>query len=301
MLTCPINTERKHAKKNIFNTYVPTLLATAFVLFFSQQAAAQNYSGEASAFRLCGSECGLSRYYVAGSRVNSATAKGITNAAPITADRIWRNVADLNAITPLPNADLRIAGTPNIEFASSRYEITANRIGFSQKSEEMTTKSISDLSETKAGTKLFWGDSFRVTSTTLSAGTPIRIEIKRSVGGAGQVSDFSFYSVSTETYFNKNKLVDLNYSIAKAPGGTDVIIGDAVETRTIQARVGEIFTIESLLSIVDGLEAKANSSEYLTGAFDSVGYEIRLDPNSAASSQACLRSFSGTYRSGDCR
>jgi membrane-associated protease RseP (regulator of RpoE activity) len=276
------------------------ILAGAVPTASSQDANAQHSDATASSFRLCGNECGLSLYYVGLSRFNSATAKGKTNAAPVADDRIYRNVADLNRVLRLPSEDIRLAGVQGIEFANSRYEITANRIGFSQKSEDLTANSIGALSEVKAGTRLLWGDTFRVSSRTLAPGTPVSIQIQRSVGGAGQASDFAFYWVATETYHNRNKLVDLNYTIARAPGGADVIVGDAVETQTIQARVGESFTIESLLSILDGVEGKAGTRQFLTEAFDSVGYEIRLDPGSASSTQACLRSISGTFVSGRC-
>jgi hypothetical protein len=274
------------------------ILATA-PLANSQNPGNQSHGGLPS-FRLCGNQCGPSLYYVGLSRFNSASAKGKTNAAPEANDRIYRNIADLRTVLSLPSEDIRLAGVQGVEFASSRYEITANKIGFSQKSEDLIANSISDLSEVKAGTRLFWGDSFRVTSRTLAPGTTVKVEIKRTVGGAGQASDFAFYWVAAETYHNRNKLTDLNYTIARAPGGTDVIIGDAVETRTIQARVGESFTIEGLLSILDGVEGKAGTRQFLTEAFDSLGYEIRIDPTSAASAQACLRSLSGTFVSGRC-
>ncbi len=275
------------------------ILTPVTLSVWAQDSGTQSYSA-APTFRLCGNECGASRYYVGISRSNSATAKGKTNAATVADDRIFGNVANLNRVLALPSEDIRLAGVQGIEFASSRYEIRAHRIGFSQKNEDLTATSITELSEVKAGTRLLWGDTFRVTSRTLALGTPVRVEIKRSVGGAGQASDFAFYWVATETYHNRNKLVDLNYTIARAPGGADVIVGDAVETRTIQAKVGETFTIESLLSILDGIEGKAGTSQFLTEAFDSLGYEIRLDPASASSTQACLRSSSGSFVSGLC-
>jgi hypothetical protein len=275
------------------------ILSVVASFSFAQDSGAQSV-GASSGFRLCGNECRHSRYYVGISRFNSASAKGRTNAAVVADDRIFSNIADLDRVLSLPSEDNRVAGVQGVEFASSRYEIRAHRIGFSQKNEDLLAKSVSDLSEVKAGTRLFWGDTFRVSSRTLALGTPVRVDIKRSVGGAGQASDFAFYWVATETYHNRNKLTDMNYLIARAPGGTDVVIGDAVESRTIQVRIGEAFTIEGMLSILDGVEGKAGTSQFLTDAFDSLGYEIRLDPTSASSMQACLRSFSGSFVSGSC-
>lgn len=276
-----------------------SVLAACVFSAYAQQTNTQT-SAAASGFRLCGSECGSSLYYVGLSRFNSATAQGQTNASPIANERIYRNVSDLDNVVPLPSISLRNVGVQGVEFASSRYEITANRIGFSQKSEELTAISLNALSEVKAGARLLWGDSFRVSSRTLTRGTPVSVNITRTVGGAGSASDFAFYWVATETYHNRDKLVDLNYTIARAPGGADVIVGDAVETQTVRARVGDVFTIESVLSIVDGVEGRANSSQFLTGAFDSLGYEVKLDPGAASTTQACLKSFSGTYMSGNC-
>jgi hypothetical protein len=297
-----VNRKPKHSlgAKHVLSQIVAlSMIAASVFPAFAQQTNTAT-SGQASGFRLCGNDCGASLYYVGLSRSNSATAQGQTNASPIGDERIYRNVSNLDTVLPLPSTSLRNVGVQGVEFASSRYEITANRIGFSQKSEDLTAISLDALSEVKAGARLLWGDSFRVSSRTLARGTPVRVEITRTVGGAGSASDFAFYWVATETYYNRDKLVGLNYTIARAPGGADVIVGDAVETQTIRARVGDVFTIESLLSIIDGVEGKANSSQFLTGAFDSVGYEIRLDPSAASTAQACLKSFSGTYISGNC-
>jgi hypothetical protein len=249
-------------------------------------------------FALCGSECNSSLFYVGNNFSNNATAKGVSSFANKQPDRIFRNIANLGQVLNLPFVDRRKAGTPNVEFADSKYEITANKIGFSKKSEEITATSLSGLSDVKATVKLFWGDTLWVTSGTLPIGSNVQVQVKRIMGGSGDASIFSFYDVNSETYINGNKIVSLNYKLSKAPDGPNVETGTVQEISLFTAKVGQLFNVESLLEVIDGVTARSNSTHFLTGASDSVTHEIIL---SATSSQnACLRSASKMFGSGNC-
>ncbi len=249
-------------------------------------------------FALCGGECNFSLFYVGHNFSNNATAKGVSNFANKQPDRIFKNVANLGQILNLPIVDRRKAGTPNVEFTDSGYEITANKVGFSKKSEEITATSLSGFSDARATVKLFWGDTLLVTSGTLPVGSNIQVQIKRTIGGSGDASNFSFYDVNSETYLNGNKVVSLNYKLSKAPDGPNVETGNVQESFLLTAKVGQSFNVESLLEVIDGVAARNNSTHFLTGASDSVTHEVTL---SATSSQtACLRSASKMFGSGNC-
>jgi hypothetical protein len=249
-------------------------------------------------FALCAGECNFSLFYVGHNFSNSVTAKGISNFAGKQPDRIFKNVANLGQILNLPLVDRRKSGTPNVEFADSQYDITANKVGFSKKSEEITATSLGGFSDARATVKLFWGDTLWVTSGTLPVGSNVQVQIKRIIGGSGDASIFSFYDVNSETYINGNKVIDLNYKLSKAPDGPNVETGNIQESFLLTAKVGQSFNIESLLEVIDGVAARRNSAHFLTGASDSVTHEVTL---SATSNQtACLRSASRMFGSGNC-
>jgi hypothetical protein len=292
-----------------------TLTALVFCAFCAQTLSAQSIQNkrddkvvekeglensifQADRFVLCGTECQPSRYYVGYNYSNNATAKNESSLSTPRPDRVFRNIANLNQVLSLPFVDRRRKGMPNVEFADSRYEITANKIGFSKKSEEMTATSVASLSDIKATVKLFWGDTFRVTSNTLPFGAPVEIELQRTMGGSGDISALAFYDVNSETYLNGNKVVALNYKVARSPNGINVETGTGAASVIVTVRVGEIFNVESLLEVIDGIAAQNNSSQFLTGASDSVAHDVKLTTTSAT--QACLRSSSGTYSSGNC-
>jgi hypothetical protein len=127
----------------------------------------------------------------------------------------------------------------------------------------------------------------------------LNIAIDRSVTGAGEASAMAHYDVLSKTYVNGLEVPLLTYAIVKAPGGLDQILGQAVMRSEVAVQVGRRFTMEAVLTIVDGLAPSrvSASSEYLRDAFDGAGYTISIQPGLGL----CLRSASGKFKSGDCQ
>jgi hypothetical protein len=189
------------------------------------------------------------------------------------------------------------SSTPTFNFA---HNIERFEIGNVKKTENLRTFSAVNTG-VQAFADLTWGDTLWVVPTTAAGASvqALNVVIDRSVTGAGEASAMAHYDVLSKTYVNGLELPLLTYAIVKAPGGLDQILGQAVMRSEVAVQVGRRFTMEAVLTIVDGLAPSrvSASSEYLRDAFDGAGYTISIQPGLGL----CLRSASGKFKSGDCQ
>jgi hypothetical protein len=244
-------------------------------------------------FGLC-KDCNGTKYYVGYNRTNSVNIGSQQATFPVKADTILQNTTKLNT----PNVDERKVDRQDGNFISAVHRIEALRIGASEKSELMTVNTKEGNAAAKATVKLMWGDTFNVTSKTLANGTPIKVNLKRTIGGFGNpVTDHAYYHAISKTLLNGQAISELNYALKKQPGvgQKDQSTGKNDSTYVIDTKIGETFTVEALQEVTDGVNSHASAPQKLNGA-DSVEYEITLENPSSA----CLTSSSGTFRTGVC-
>ncbi len=259
------------------------------------------FSQDSPKFALCNnSECQQSSYYVGFNRTNSVTLNGQEVKLPQQADTILVNTPDLATKNGLPNVDERSLDQEDGNFVSSIHRIDRAQVGVLRKSELMNVHTKLPGSAITASVKLFWGDTFTVTSSTLAKGTPVTVVIERAIGGFGNpVTDNAFYQASFTTLVNRQTVNDLTFKLQKNPGQgqKDQISGKDKVTHTLQAKVGDTFTVESLMEVVDGVKVDTNLHQTLNGA-DAVRHSMTLTP--AQHNTVCLLSASGKMNAGKC-
>jgi hypothetical protein len=138
-------------------------------------------------------------------------------------------------------------------------------------------------------------------SETLDKGTPVMITIERHISGFGNpVTDQAAYDASFATFVNGQSLNDLGFTLKKAPGKgqTDQVSGKQQATYIINAKVGDTFTIESLMEVVDRVKADGTSYQMLNGA-DAVQHQITIEEQHR--NAVCLLSASGKLNAGNCK
>ncbi|MBL1176968.1 hypothetical protein [Pantanalinema sp. GBBB05] len=218
---------------------------------------------------------------------------------PQQVDTILLEPRDLS-IHRLPNIDEKSLDREDSNFVSSIHRIEKLQVGLLRKSELMNLHTKFTDSSILASVKLFWGDTFTVTSQTLAKGTPVKITIERTISGFGNpATENAFYRANFITLFNGQPVKELTFGLTKEPGQEqkDQVSGKDKVVHILQAKVGDTFTVESLMEVKDGVKAGANSHQMLNGA-DAVQHRIELAAEQ--SHEACLQSASGQLNSGKC-
>lgn len=272
-------------------------ILAAFSDFFILKASSQS----TSKFLLCSINCYQSKYYVGYNRTNIANLGNKKSYLQVKPDTIFLNIYNATSKNVLPDIDERKVDREDGNFVSSMHRIENLQIGFSKKSELMNVNTTLNNSYTKATVKLFWGDTFTISSQTLAKRVPVKVNVERIIGGFGNpVTDYAYYQASSRTFLNSRLIDDMNFNLKKEPGvgQKDQMLGKDKKIYTINTKVGDTFTIESLQEVTDGVDANAAGYQTLNGA-DSVLYKITLADKS--NNSVCLKSASGTFKSGNCK
>lgn len=226
-------------------------------------------------FVLCGSACGDGKFYVGYSHTNLVTLDGATSSLPKQKDNIFLHVADLKKSDLFPKINEQRIDLENGNYASSLYRFEGIRVGFMRKSESMNVAAKS-MSEAGASVNLLWGDTLKISSSTLRPGTPIVIQIQRNISGFGApATDYAYYNLKSQTVWNGRLLPNLDFTLEKKPGvgELDKKVGNEKSTILVNAEVGDTIKIESLMVVKDGVVA-SSSPQMLNGA-DGVEYKIK--------------------------
>lgn len=249
-------------------------LLALFVMSVSLSASTVKASD--AGFILCGSECGVAKYYVGYSRMNQATLNQSITKLPHNEEKIYPQTADLKKREPAPNIDEQKNNRGNGNFVSSIHRIEDVRVGFMKKSELMNVTTNSSA-QAKAMARLIWGDTLTVTSKTLPNGTPVMLQIQRNMGGFGDpVTDFAYYNAKSQTFLNRQPIPTLDYTLEKkpGPGQKDRERGQAKATLLVKVRVGDVLKLESVIAIQDGV--LSNSTPQTLNGADSVEHQVKV-------------------------
>jgi hypothetical protein len=241
-------------------------------------------------FTLCGSECGDAKFYVGYNRTNSAKLDRAISSSPTQQYKIYPHIADLQKSDLFPNINEQKIDLENGTYVTSLHRLDGIRVGFMRKSELMNVTAKS-AAETGASVHMVWGDTLKISSGSIRRGTPVKLQIQRTVGGFGApVTDFARYKLKSQTFVNGRFLPDLDYTLEKKPGVGQVEkkVGNDKLTTSIIAEVGDTIKLESLLMVDDGVVA-SSTPQILNGA-DSVEYNIKVLTHGVD-----LRSESGTF------
>jgi hypothetical protein len=252
-------------------------------------------------FSLCGSDCGQAQYYIGYNRTNTAKIGEKESVLPSKPDTVLVNTSNLSFTRSLPDVDEKTVDLEDGNFVNSIHRIERAQIGNFLKTEMMSVRTNKPNSLAKATVKLFWGDTFAVTSKTLPSGTPVKVNIERISGGFGNpVTDYAHYEATYQTFIDGKAIADLYLTVAKKPGvgEQDKKTGKPQTTYTINTQVGATFTVESLLEVLEGVNVDAKSYQMLNGS-DAIEYKIKLADETKIA--ACLTSASGTFSSGKCQ
>lgn len=254
-----------------------------------------------SLFFLCGAECGKAKYYVGYNRANKVKLGTKLSSLPAKPDAIFSDIDSIANYKNLPDIDERKIENRDSDFVISIHKIEESKIGSLKKSETLKVYTNQINSSAESQSKQFWGDTFVVTSNKLKRGTPVKVNIRREIGGYGNtVTTYAHYDVQNKTFLNGRVIKDLDFALKKDPGfgQKDKISGKDKITYTLITEVGDTFTIESLLEVTDGVKVNTKTkNEALDGA-DSVLHTITL-PNESRTT-ACLKSASGVFNDGKC-
>jgi hypothetical protein len=273
-----------------------SVLLAAMAICAAQTSPAQEDKGR-SANDTAGFRLSVEAPYYIGHNKTVAVIRGLERRAlqPMP-PRIW------NGVSMLSEQQLRSLET---EFSRPAVQIQHGyeqlQIGALKKVEEFATQSAPEIGVQAIAT-LFWGDTLVVRPKTgtaaASSATPTIVTIERSIGGSGVASSLAYYRAASSTYVNGREVPQLDYVLAKDPGGTDEVIGASVVRYELAVPVGQRFRLEALLTILDGLDTDARSagSEYIKDGSDSSSHQVTIAPNQGL----CLTSASGTFKSGDC-
>jgi hypothetical protein len=241
-------------------------------------------------FVLCGSECGDGKFYVGYNHTNLVKLDQAVVSLPKQKDKFFLHVADLKKSDRFPSINEQRIDLENGNYASSLYRFEGVRVGYMRKSESMHVASKS-TAEAGSTVNMLWGDTLKISSSTLRRGTPVVIQVQRNISGFGApATDFSYYKLKSQTLWNGSFLADLDYTFEKQPGVGELEkkIGNEKSTISINAEVGDSIKIESKTVVKDGV-ISSSSPQVLNGA-DWVEYNIKtLTPG------VDLRSESGVF------
>ncbi|MGA7938106.1 MAG: hypothetical protein WCA35_31445, partial [Kovacikia sp.] len=268
-------------------------------IFYGRASSA--LSQPVSRFSLCASkDCNQSKYYVGYNRTNSVVLQGEEAKLGQKPDTILANVSDIALKNSFPEIDEQLIDREDGNYVSSVHRIPKVQIGFLRKSELMRVHTNQADASATATVKLFWGDTFTVTSRTLQQGSPVTVFIERIGSGFGNpVTDNAFYQANFKTFLNGQSLNNLDFNVKKEPGKgqKDQVSGSDKVTFALNTKVGNSFTLESLLEVKDGVMSGADADQKLNGA-DQVQHRINLAPEQI--NVVCVQSVSRKFSSGKC-
>lgn len=214
--------------------------------------------------------------------------------------KIYPHVADFQAQEPAPNIDEQHLEVGDQE-AVSVHRIDEARIGFVKKSEDLSLPGLPPETQRSgkviATSELIWGDTLRVSSTRLSPGSPVALQIERELGGGfgKPATDYANYRLTSQTWVNGRLVPKLDYQLAKypGPGEVDREQGNGLASASVLVKVGDAVTLESRLQVKDSVVA--SDAPQVLDSNDSVTYRLAL-----LSDDSCATSDSGLLTVGDC-
>ena len=258
-------------------------------------------------FVLCGENCSelspdknTEAYFVGYGRSQHLELAGEVIDLPRRQLKMYPHVADFQTQEDTPNIDeqhLKVGA----QEAVSVHRIDDVKIGFVKKSEDLSLPGLSPEQQRSgkvaATSELVWGDSLRISSTRLSEGSPVALQLEREMGGGfgKPATDYANYRLTSQTWVNGHLLPKLDYQLAKypGPGEADREQGSAKAAVSVLVKVGDAVTVESRLQVKDGVVA-SDDPQVLDGN-DSVTYRLTL-----LSDDSCATSDSGLLTVGDC-
>lgn len=261
----------------------------------------------ADGFVLCGEDCSeLSAdtsneaYFVGYGRGQHLELAGEVIDFPNRKLKIYPHVTDFQSQENTPNVDEQHLNVGAKE-AISVHRIDDVRIGFLKKSEDLSLPGLSPEAQRSgkinATSELVWGDTLRISSTRLSEGSPVALQIEREMGGGfgKPATDYANYRLISQTWVNGHLVPKLDYQLAKypGPGEADREQGSGKAAASVLVKVGDAVTVESRLQVKDGVVA-SDDPQILDGN-DSVTYRLAL-----LSDDSCATSDSGLLTVGDC-
>ncbi|NJN30844.1 MAG: hypothetical protein HC824_10800 [Synechococcales cyanobacterium RM1_1_8] len=261
-------------------------------------------SAWAAGFVLCGNLCTAAdpsaSYFVGYGRSNHVELAGQVADLPLGPLVIYPQVADFQTQETVPNVDeqrLAVAGHQ----AQAIHRIDQLRIGEVAKSEALSLSALPPdqqrSGKIKATAELVWGDTLHISSKRLPQGSPLALQIERTLGGQflRPATDYVNYRLSSQTWVNGRLVPKLDYQLARfpGPGEGDRAQGKAATAVSVLVKVGEAVTLESRFRVEDGVRA-ADDAQVLDGQ-DSMRFRVTL-----LSDDSCARSDSGLLTTGDC-
>ncbi len=282
-------------------------LARALVLSLLLWLGAASPALAADGFVLCGDNCSdLSpdqsneAYFVGYGRGQHLELMGEVIDHPNRKLKIYPHVTDFQTQEDAPNVDEQHLKVGSQE-AVSVHRIDDVRIGFLKKSEDLSLPGLSPEEQRSgkvtATSELVWGDTLRISSTRLSDGSPVALQIEREMGGGfgKPATDYANYRLTSQTWVNGHLVPKLDYQLAKYSGlgEADREQGNGQASASLLVKVGDAVTVESRLQVKDGVVA-SDDPQVLDGN-DSVTYRLAL-----LSDDSCATSDSGLLTVGDC-
>jgi len=222
--------------------------------------------------------------------------------------QLYPHVSDFQTEETVPNIDEQhlevageVAGEVADKTATSIHRFDEVKVGFVQKSEALSLSGLPPRQQrsgkVKATSELVWGDTLRISSTRLSEGSPVALQIEREIGGGFRqpATDYANYRLTSQTWVNGHLVPKLDYQLAKysGPGEVDREQGRGKAGASVLVKVGEAVTVESRLQVQDGVVA--SDDPQLLDGYDSVAYHLTL-----LSDDSCATSDSGLLTTGDC-
>lgn len=282
---------------------VRRVLALALGLWLVTSAPALADDG----FVLCGDACdelkGQSShdaFFVGYGRGQHLELSGEVIDLPNRGMTIYPHVQDFQSRETAPNVDEQHLKVGDQE-AVSIHRIDDVRVGYLKKSEDLSLPALPPAAQrsgkVEAKSELVWGDTLRISSTRLSKGSPVALQIERELGGGfgKPATNYANYRLSVQTWVNGHLVPKLDYQLAKYPGPGEVDreqgIGKA--SASLLVKVGDAVTLESRLRVKDGVVA-SDDAQILDGN-DFVSYRVEL-----LSDDSCATSDSGILTVGDC-
>lgn len=273
-----------------FSKLFTSLAAASVILGVSANASADSGESSKAPFRLA--KTGAA-FYV-GFEKSVSLMRGIKS-VPLQAE-IRRTLDGVSALTGerLQALD-QSRSAPTFAFSQSfeRFEI-----GRVNKVEDLRTIS-AQATGVQAFAEMTWGDTLWVTPTSVAGAAvqTLTVVVERSMSSTGDASPMAHYDVRSSTYVNGLEMPLMTYVFTKAPGGLDQSLGQSVMRSEINVQVGTRFSLEAIMSVVDGLApTRSASTEYIKGGSDGAIHTVSIQPGRGL----CLRSASGKFKSGDC-
>ena len=279
--------------------------ALAFTLALWLVAAAPALANDG--FVLCGDVCAeldsqssQEAFFVGYGRGQHLELSGEVIDLPNRAMKIYPHVQDFQSQETAPNVDEQHLKAGDRE-AVSVHRIDDVRVGYLKKSEDLSLSALPPEAQrsgkVEAQSELVWGDTLRISSTRLSKGSPVALQIERELGGGfgKPATDYANYRLSVQTWVNGHLIPKLDYQLAKysGPGEVDREQGKGQTSASVLVKVGDAVTLESRLQVKDGVVA-SDDAQILDGN-DWVSYRLAL-----LSDDSCATSDSGLLTVGDC-